>query len=174
MGTIEYLPEGMVSVINCDDMRKNKKPIPTWLIGTPTLVSYGGTDIYRGTQAVAHLQDFAITYTEHATTQRLTTQTRKPPAIQPSAASSAASARRGDVIPHPPMTNPSSNVETDNDRELSDLWESKIQDDDAEERLGSGKITGDDLARAVSQRQQTMHNVSQSGPPPPPPPQEKD
>lgn len=174
MGTVEYLPDGLVNIVNCDDIRKSKKAIPTWLIGTPTLVSYGTTDIYRGAQAVSQLQDFAISYTEHATTQRLTTQSRNPTTTShPLAVSASTSVHRGDVIP--PAEDPPSQNESGNDRELSNLWESKIQDDESEEMLGGGKLTGDDLAKAVSQRQQTMHNVSKSGaPPPPPPPQERD
>ncbi len=170
MGTMEYIPDGLVNVVNCDDMKKSKKPFPTWLIGTPTLASYNDNNIYRGTQAVTQLQDFAISYTEHATTQRLTTRSQNPKTPQPP----PASARIGGVVPPHPTEPPSNNDEYGNDRELSDLWESKIQDDESEEILGSRKLTGDDLSNAVAQRQQNMHNITQSGPPPPPPPQEKD
>lgn len=48
------------------------------------------------------------------------------------------------------------------------------QEDDMDDDTLSRKITGDDLARAVSARQKTMSHSVPDGPPPPPPPQERD
>lgn len=167
LSTIEYLPEVLVQVKNCDDMRKDRVQFPTWLIGTPTLVSLSGSDIYRGQQALLRLQDMVVSYTEHAVLQRMSKTPSKPTPQSTSARQSVPQAQ--------PQRHSIPDENAENDVELEALWNSKVDDDDAvDETISNGKITGDHLAQAVSQRQQSMQQFTNAGPPPPPPPQEKD
>ena len=179
LSALEYLPDDFVVIRNCDDMSKSS--FPTWLIGTPTLVSTSGTDIFRGQQAVKRLQQAVVSYTEHVTTQRLLSKTT------PQRGKTQPSSNRPSVPPAsqpllPPSTNPQQpsktrpNAGDEDDEELSELWSTRIPDD-GEDDDGeiSRKITSDDLARAVAHRQQTTQAPSsQLAPPPPPPPSEKD
>lgn len=155
IGLLEYLPESSVDVKNCDDMRRSNAPFPTWLIGTPTLVSVASSEIFRGQQAVRHLQDVVVTYVERtartasSSTAKDTSRHANPPQYVPSHAHS----QSGEDEP-----------------ELSELWEVGIvSEEDGESNGMSRKVTGDDLAKEVARRQQSMTQTIPAAPPPPPP-----
>ena len=59
MQIVELMPSGTVEVLNCDAIKR--EDMPSWLIGTPTLVAASGSDIYRGQHAVMHLQRASVT-----------------------------------------------------------------------------------------------------------------
>lgn len=173
LSALEYLPDEFVVVRNCDDM--SKVSLPTWLIGTPTLVSTSGTDIFRGQQAVLRLQEAVVSYTEHVTTQRLMAKT--PPQRTKSLNPSSSNKHSSSSSQLPPSTRETrrSDPADEDDEELSELWSTRVQEDDGDEEV-TRKITGDDLARAIAQRQQTTqpNPTNAGGAPPPPPPAEKD
>lgn len=177
MSLAEYLPSDYVDVRNCDELRATHgTSIPTWLIGTPTLVSPSGSDIFRGTQAVQKLQQVAIAYAEKkGSSQAATNSAQGSRAPPPSASNPPSSLRRGEAIPtsnHAPRPNARGEEDHHEDAELSDLWSSRVPDqEDASDLDVSRKITGDDLAKAVSARHAPP---PPTGPPPPPPPSEHD
>lgn len=178
MHLAEFLPEEYVEIRNCDELRKNRpKNMPTWLVGSPTLVCTSGSDIFRGTHAVQHMESLTISYAQHKGSQQATAEKARP--------SPPASARRGDVrqvLPQPNVqlrpeqshsADPPDSTFDDENGMPTGLWESRVPDADDEPGDSNRKITGDDLARAVSARQHVVKSLPQ-GPPPPPPPAERD
>lgn len=165
---LDYLPESLVIVKNSDDIRKSDpKAIPFFITGTPTLISIDQNNLFPGREAVEQLQHLAIL---HASSKR------SAPTHNPKSVTIQEQSSQQRVQFNAPPTNQHANEE---EAELSGLWTTtdNAEDNTADDSTmdSSRKLTGDDLARALQQRNSTNHPPPQSnGPPPPPPPYEKD
>ena len=172
----EFLPDEYVEIKNCDELRRTHgKDLPSWLVGSPTLVSTSGSDIFRGTYAVQHMEDLAISYAQYKGSQQATSEKSRPPA---SGKGRNSTHTQPQPILHVRPEEPHSAVAPDSalhdeDEILPSLWESRVPDTDDDLADGNRKITGDDLARAISARQQDVKPLP-PGPPPPPPLAERD
>lgn len=164
MQIVELMPPGTVEVLNCDVIKR--EDMPSWLIGTPTLVAESGSDIYRGQYAVMHLQRASVTLASRkaAPAVQTNTKTQPRPAANPPPDVQAASQQPADDY-------------EDENTEIASLWTSAAGDDNDDDNDGgslSRKITMDDLAQAVSARRSTQQQSALTGPPRPPPVAEKD
>lgn len=116
---------------------------PSWLIGTPTLAPEKGVEIYRGTEAVFQLLHITISESKRVTTE--------------------GKAKKG-------VTFQKSVVDEEAPQE-DEPWitESNVEEDDS---MLTGKLTMEDLNRAVSSRTQSAPPAPTGTPPPPPPPED--
>lgn len=158
---LQHLPEGHVSVHDA----RSAVPRPAWLTGTPTLVTDDGA-VLRGHEALDHLQHVSVEMARAAAAR----PTRPPPTrtmMAPAPVGLVAEKRR--------PQQPAEAEETVVDDEVSALFASRL---DAGDDLGDGqeerKITGDDLARALRERDAVAPPPPSANAPPPPPPQMSD
>jgi hypothetical protein len=160
---LQHLPEGHVSVHDA----RSAVPRPTWLTGTPTLVIDGGT-VLRGHEALDHLQhvsvEMARAATAHPTRPRPTRAMMAPAPVglvaEKRARPQQVGEEEGDAVV---------------DDEVSALFASRLDaSDDLGDEEGERKITGDDLARALRERDAVAPPPPTANAPPPPPPQMSD
>lgn len=177
IGMAEFLPKEVIDVRSCDTLRKTvgKEGIPTWLTGSPTLVSSYGDEVFRGSQAVRKLHNICVDFAYKQGVsdagggggKKTSTQNKERGGIPPPNLQLRQESRQEGKA----MEN------VDYDEELEGIWSSEVekQDGNDDDYNLSRKITGDDLARAVAGRQASYAQQQQnpSNPPPPPPP-EKD
>jgi len=176
---MEYLPEGAFRVVQC---QRNTKPenSPAWLLGTPTL--FMEDEVYTGRYAVEKLHDVVVSFESGRAYHRGKSENSK----------NGTSSRMSRHQPpqqhseqHPVQQHPAEHqqhqevptAEEEAEHSLSAMFTSKEEEVgsmEEEESAGDGKMTGDDLARAISQRETAKLKPRTSGPPPPPPPQERD
>ena len=62
---LELLPHDFVNVQDCDTLRNKGVTFPSWLNGTPTLISKATGEIYKGTNALQFLRDQLEEYSEN-------------------------------------------------------------------------------------------------------------
>ena len=119
--------------------------IPSWLIGTPTLAPEKGVEIYRGTEAVLQLLHIAISESKSTTEGK---------------------ARKEVTFQKEPT-----GVMNEDPQEAPWITEtpSIVEEDDS---MLTGKLTMEDLNRAVSARTQSTPPAPTGTPPPPPPPED--
>lgn len=127
---------------------------PRWLRGTPTLHDAETNRAWCGYEAVAQLQAMALAHARTPPPPVKRADTAKPRApTNPGPARPALQLRDRDRNDTREIEEsaPEDSAESE---ELSARWASQIVDDDdaenvADERLGSGKLSGDDFSRAV-------------------------
>lgn len=146
---LDLIPAELVELRDCDAMRDER---PTWLTGTPTLVASSGGNVFRGHQALAQLQRIAVDAAE-----------RRGTPAKPASSTEATSARRnGTTMPNVQLrderqsrgTAPApAQQEGDEEEGLpADLWTSMGDYDNEDEDTSTRKITSDDLAKALRER----------------------
>ena len=184
---VDRLPETLVAVEDCDELREapGAGRLPGWLVGTPTLVTADGFDIYRGTEAVKQLTDLALEHAELA--GRGGAPAAAPPAAKPGAPPAAKpAARRAPAAEAAPASPQASAARA---ASLDELWADDPPPEDLEEaepaRGGrSRKLTSEDLAqeeaarRAIAtagtphappRRRRPLRTTDAPSPPTPPP-----
>lgn len=136
---------------------------PSWLVGTPTLHNARTGEVWRGHQALTHLQQLALHHAEARGAARggASNDASERRAI---AAPSAPSAHRA-VGPSAPSA-PSAPETPDDD--VDNLWDTRIVEEE-EEAAADRKLTSDDLSRALTARGPPSQPVSEQPPPPLPP-----
>lgn len=135
LNVLSLLPPDTVQVREWDDPHA---PRPTWLVGTPTLVT-PNDEIYRGHQALAYLQRLAVDLAKKAKPAATAPSKSPPPPKQPA----KRTAPRDD--------------EEEEEEPAESLWESRIGDGDVEDDEPAGKVTSEDLARAMRAREQARN-----------------
>lgn len=61
---IDVLPSNTVNIQDCDKLRAKGVALPSWLNGTPILVSKKSGDIYKGSVALKYLREVLEEYSE--------------------------------------------------------------------------------------------------------------
>lgn len=139
--TLQHIPRGEVKTVDCDDLTSR----PSFLSGTPTLVDESTGEMYTGHNALDRLQMLSLYHAEQYGASQTNNEPEKPK-------------KRENPVER--------NVET---AETDDLWESTIDATSQEdEPVGERKLTSDDLARVVSERQTSVQSIGTKNPPPPP------
>lgn len=151
---VGLLPHDVVQVQECTPSNMN---LPSWLIGTPTLV-VDDDGVLLGHQALTYLQELAVKLA--STHKKPYTSSHVPPS------------QRRQLQMHPqthPQTQPQSQSQPqsqyappspDSPHSTDDrMWGTCI-DGEEDDPLGGQKITSDDLAKATAARTQSL-------PPPP-------
>jgi hypothetical protein len=162
---------------------------PVWLVGTPTLLADG--EVHRGRHALEHVQRLAVDLATHHAAEHATRAAHEKRATRGSSIGSRGSSH---TLAIPKAAAPALHMraekeeeqatatqrperadadEGDVDEDMQTLWDSHI-DDNAETDDG-GKITGDDLARAMREREAAtkLPPASQAPPAPPSPMREE-
>ena len=137
---LEWITKGVVNVVSLADAGS----VPVGITGTPTLVCVSSGDIFTGHQALARLQRLACeTWYEQGVEQG-----RKNGTTSRRATTSAAQR----TTATPPATAAAKDDPQD-EGALSELWESNCPEEDEDVvDEGNGKLTQEDLARAIQQR----------------------
>lgn len=168
---VEYLPSEYVTVQNV----AGYVGLPTYVTGTPTLVSNADGEVLRGTPAVEQLQHLAITYAVHR--GMVAEATARSGGGKGKGKGGGGGKGKGGARGPTVGGRNREEEEEEEDTDMAELWSSTPhgEGDDDDEFLSTKKVSGEDLARAVHARA-----VGQPAPPPPggqaplPPPQEED
>ena len=133
---------------------------PSWLTGTPTL--HAGGEVYRGHLALSQVQQLAVSLARAtaAQTQKKSQEPHAASARRAVAAQPSMQLREG---PRPAL--PTANGEEEGP-DMRDLWASQMPEEEEEEEDSGGgrKITGDDLARAMGEREAARKQHGQQQP----------
>jgi hypothetical protein len=62
---LEALSNDFLNVQDCDTLRNNDVKLPSWLNGTPTLISKESGEIYKGTNAIQFLREQLDEYSDN-------------------------------------------------------------------------------------------------------------
>ena len=160
MKTLQNIPDGVVQVLNCATLSTR----PSFLRGTPTLVDDGTNEVYTGHHALHRLQLLSLYHAEQYGKAQASADRRR----------DGGGGRRGGPMP-PPPSRPTASERDDDGGDISNMWESTIDEADLEEEAeqtlsGDRKLTSDDLSRALSDRTPMPQQKPTTAPPPPPPP----
>ena len=160
MKTLQNIPDGVVQVLNCATLSTR----PSFLRGTPTLVDDGTNEVYTGHHALHRLQLLSLYHAEQYGKAQVSEDRRR---------GDAGGGRHG-AVPPPPSRPTAAERDDDGGGDISNMWESIIDDanlDEEEEQTLSDdrKLTSDDLSRALSDRSTPMPQPTTAPPPPPPP-----
>lgn len=163
LNLFEALPEGSVVVREC-----TKEDRPSNVHGTPTLIS--DSAYFTGHEALQHITQMALGEAERrgrvSVPKETETSKRVRRSVPPPATVQRLQQTRSGEENGPPM-HPSLDASEDDGSTMM-LWESRISEDDTEgDTVSNGKITTEDLARAVQAREQTPRGTAVQPPPPP-------
>ena len=61
---VDVLPANTINIQDCDMLREKNVTLPSWLNGTPILVSKESGDIYKGSIALKYLRELLEDYSE--------------------------------------------------------------------------------------------------------------
>lgn len=134
-----------VQIVECPLARH-----PHWLVGTPTLHSHESNDVWRGHEAVAHLQHLALQEAEARGAERA--RTKKRDSSSKSSVLTPTMHLRPEESRSPSNEAAHTSVGSDLPSIEESIWESRIADDDGDDEasgVGVRKLSQDDLQSAL-------------------------
>lgn len=125
-----------VNIVECPLARH-----PHWLVGTPTLHGHESNDVWKGHEAVAHLQHLALREAEARGAERARTKKRD------SSSKSSVLTPTMHLRPEESRSSPSDeaaheSVGPDLPSIEENIWESRIADDDGDDDDGNDEASG--------------------------------
>jgi hypothetical protein len=170
---IQLASENLAELVEILEVFPASKKLPNWLIGTPTLHDSTSGEVLTGYQAIRFLQQLTIEVAENRGETRATTQKKRV------SGETGGGALLQKKTPSVQGGGAQYDVEDEGGVDTDHLWETCIEEcgegEEIEEGMGGRKLKGDDLSKAIQERQvhsHTPHNPGSGGeaqPPPPPP-----